>query len=237
MFIDSTYLIFVGPALLLSLWASARVKSTFNKYSKIASHNHMTGAEAASRLLKSSDISDVQINKISGQLSDFYDPQKKTASLSVYDDSSVAGISVACHEIGHAIQHHDGYFPVKLRTAIVPITNFGAKICMPLIIIGIIISSTAQSVESYNLAMLLIDAGILCFGLSVFFQLVTLPVEFDASRRALAGIEELGLLTEDELPGAKAVLKAAAWTYVAALAVALAQFLRFIVLFAGNRRR
>ena len=229
-YFDWTYLYIVGPALLLSLWASARVKSTFAKYSRVLSSKRITGAQAAAIMLKANGINDVSIDAVGGTLSDYYDPGKKRVKLSVYNDTSVAGIGVACHEIGHAIQHAQNYFPVRLRAAIVPITNFGARICVPLILLGLILSSLSYTWYS------LVYIGIMCFALSAVFQLVTLPVEFDASRRALKGIKELGILTTEEEKGAAKVLRAAALTYVAALAVALTQLFRLILIFGGGRR-
>lgn len=231
-YIDTGYIIFVLPALIFSLWASARVKGTFAKYNRIGSKRGITGAQAAEMLMRANGINDVRIEPISNSLGDFFDPEKKLVKLSVYNDTSIAGIAVACHEIGHAIQHAEGYAPVKFRTAIVPITNFGARISWPLIIFGFILCSI-----SYNssLGFLMLMAGIIAFTVCVLFQLVTLPVEFDASRRALASIEDLGFLDEEELPGAKKVLKAAALTYVAALAVSVAQLLRILVLVSGRR--
>ena len=229
-YFDWTYLYIVGPALLLSLWASARVKSTFAKYSRVLSSKRITGAQAAEIMLIANGINDVSIDAVGGTLSDYYDPSKKRVRLSVYNDTSVAGIGVACHEIGHAIQHAQNYFPVRLRAAIVPITNFGARICVPLILLGLILSSLSYTWYS------LVYIGILCFALSAVFQLVTLPVEFDASRRALKGIKELGILTTEEEKGAAKVLRAAALTYVAALAVALTQLFRLILIFGGGRR-
>lgn len=229
-YFDWTYIYIVGPALLLSLWASARVKSTFARYRRVVSSRGITGAQAAAALLNAHGINDVSIDAIGGSLSDYYDPSKKVVKLSVYNDTSVAGIGVACHEIGHAIQHAENYFPVKIRAAIVPVTNFGARISVPLILLGLILSSLSYTWYS------LVYIGIMCFGLSAVFQLVTLPVEFDASRRAMKGIKELGLLNEEEQKGAGKVLKAAALTYVAALAVALAQLFRLLLIFGGGRR-
>lgn len=232
-YFDSGYIVFVLPALIFSLWASARVKGTFNRYSRVASKRGITGAQAAEMLMRANGINDVRIEPISNSLGDFFDPEKKVVKLSVYNDTSIAGIAVACHEIGHAIQHQQGYSPVKLRTALVPITNFGARISWPLIFIGFILCSMSYSYGGIGYMMLI--AGIILFSTCVLFQLVTLPVEFDASRRALASIESLGFLDQDELPGAKKVLKAAALTYVAALAVSVAQLLRILVLVSGRR--
>lgn len=231
---DITYIIFVMPALIFSLWASARVKRVFNKYSRYTNSRGITGAQAAQALLIANGINDVTLEPTNGKLSDYYDPTKKLVKLSVYNDTSIAAIGVACHEIGHAIQHKEGYKPVKIRTAIVPITNFGARLSWPLLIIGFILCSMSYQYSGVGFIMLM--AGVILFSTCVLFQLVTLPVEFDASRRALKGIEEMGLLNGAELEGASKVLKAAALTYVAALAVSVAQFLRILLLVLGNRR-
>ena len=232
-YFDSGYIIFVLPALIFSLWASARVKGTFNRYNRIRSKRGITGAQAAEMLMRANGINDVRIEPISNSLSDYFDPEKKLVKLSVYNDTSIAGIAVACHEIGHAIQHQQGYKPVKLRTAIVPVTNFGARLSWPLIIIGFLLCSLSYTYG--GIGYLCMMAGIILFSFCVIFQLVTLPVEFDASRRALESIEELGFLDSEEMPGAKKVLKAAALTYVAALAVSVAQLLRILVLVSGRR--
>lgn len=231
MYFDWTYVILVLPAMLFSMWASAKVKNTFNKYSKIGSYRRITGAEAAQRVLNANGIRDVRIEPISGSLTDHYDPSEKVVRLSqsVYGNTSVAAVGVACHEVGHAIQHAVGYTPVKIRTAIIPITNFGSKLSMPLIIGGLVLSSFSYMFT--YLAYL----GLACFALCAVFQLVTLPVEFNASRRALQSISTQGILTEEELKGTKKVLSAAALTYVAALAVTLMQLLRFFILI-NNRR-
>lgn len=230
--IDSTYLILVLPCILLSLWASANVNSTFKKYSRQFSSRRITGAEAALRVLHANGITNVRIDRINGNLTDHFDPTSNVIRLSdgVYDNTSTAAIGVACHEAGHAVQYADGYYPIKLRAAIIPVTNFGSRLAMPLIIIGLLLSAFA------SISSLLIYLGIACFSLSLVFQLITLPVEFNASRRALLAIESGEILTPDEQRGAKATLKAAALTYVAATAVAFAQLARLLVLF-GNRRR
>lgn len=231
---DWTYLVLVLPCVVLSLWASARVNSTFKKYSTRHSLRHLTGAEAAQRVLSANGVRDVQIQRIGGNLTDHYDPRTNVIRLSdsVYDSTSVAAIGVACHEAGHAVQYATDYAPIKLRAAIIPVTNFGSRLAMPLILLGILLSAFADM--SYALVYL----GIACFGLSLVFQLVTLPVEFNASRRAMEAIESAELLTEEEQRGARKTLSAAAMTYVAATAVALAQLLRLVILFGrGNGRR
>ena len=226
---DMTYLYLVLPCLILSLWASHNVNATFKKYSNQYSRRNLTGAEAAQRVLAANGVTGVGIERVSGNLTDHFDPKTNVIRLSdsVYGNTSTAAIGVACHEAGHAVQYAAGYAPIKLRAAIIPLTNFGSRIAMPLILLGVLFSSFD----------LLIPLGIACFGMSLVFQLVTLPVEFNASRRAMAAIEHAGLLTEEEQRGAKKTLKAAAMTYAAATAVALAQLLRLIAIFGGRRRR
>lgn len=230
---DWTYLVLVLPCIFLSLWASASVKNTFRRYSTQYSMRGITGADAAARVLRNNGITNVRIERISGNLTDHYDPRTNVIRLSdsVYSSTSTAAIGVACHEAGHAVQYATQYAPIKLRAAIIPITNFGSKLAMPLILLGIVLSFLGSF--SYALVYL----GIACFGLSLVFQLITLPVEFNASHRAIRAISDSGILTQQELSGAKKTLKAAAMTYVAATAVSLAQLLRLIVLFGGRRRR
>ena len=230
---DWTYLILVLPCVIFSLWASSSVKSTFQKYSQQMSIRRITGAQAAQRVLAHNGVSGVRIERVSGDLTDHYDPTANVIRLSdgVYDATSTAAIGVACHEAGHAVQYAQHYAPIKLRAAIIPLTNFGSKIAMPLILIGILLTFLG------GLSNILVYLGIACFGLSLVFQLITLPVEFDASNRAMRAIETAGILTEEEQQGARKTLKAAAMTYVAATAVALAQLLRLILLFGGSNRR
>ena len=231
--IDWTYLYLVLPCILLSLWASHNVNSTFNKYSKQYSQRRLTGAEAAQRVLAANGVYGVRIERISGNLTDHFDPKTNVIRLSdnVYSNTSTAAIGVACHEAGHAVQYAVGYAPIKLRAAIIPLTNFGSKIAMPLILAGILFSTFGTMSDT------LVYLGIACFGFSLVFQLVTLPVEFNASRRAMQTIDSSNLLTEEEQRGARKTLTAAALTYVAATAVALAQLLRLIAIFGGGRRR
>ena len=233
MYFDMTYLVLVLPCVILAMWASARVNSTFKKYSQQLSIRHITGAQAAQRVLSANGVSGVRIERVGGNLTDHYDPRANVIRLSdtVYDSTSTAAIGVACHEAGHAVQYADNYAPIKLRAAIIPVTNIGSRLAMPLILIGLLLN--AFSAASYTL----VYVGIACFGLSLVFQLVTLPVEFNASRRAMQAIEEGNLLTEEEQRGARKTLSAAAMTYVAATAVALAQLLRLLLLFGGRRRR
>ena len=230
---DWTYLVIVLPCILLSMWASSSVKSTFNKYAKVISSRHITGAQAAQRVLSANGVRDVRIERVSGDLTDHYDPKANVIRLSdsVYNSASVAAIGVACHEAGHAVQYAENYGPIKLRAAIIPVTNIGSKIAMPLILAGVLLSFLG------NLSYAIVYLGIACFSLSLIFQLLTLPVEFNASRRAMVAIEQGDLLTDAEQRGAKRTLKAAAMTYVAATAVALAQLLRLIIIFGGRRRR
>ena len=229
---DWTYLVLVLPCILLSLWASSNVNSTFKKYSRQYSSRRLTGAEAAQRVLMANGVRGVRIERVSGNLTDHYDPRTNVIRLSdsVYSDTSTAAIGVACHEAGHAVQYAENYGPIKLRAAIIPLTNFGSKIAMPLILAGILMTFLGSFSDT------LVYLGIAAFGMSLVFQIVTLPVEFNASRRAMAAIEQSNLLTEEEQRGARKTLRAAALTYVAATAVALAQLMRLIVLFGGRRR-
>ena len=229
---DWTYIVLVLPCILLSLWASSNVNSTFKKYSRQYSSRRLTGAEAAQRVLSANGVYGVRIERVSGNLTDHYDPKTNVIRLSdsVYSNTSTAAIGVACHEAGHAVQYAENYAPIKLRAAIIPLTNFGSKIAMPLILAGILMTFLGSFSDT------LVYLGIAAFGMSLVFQIVTLPVEFNASRRAMAAIESSNLLTAEEQRGARKTLKAAALTYVAATAVALAQLLRLLVLFGGRRR-
>ena len=229
---DWTYLVLVLPCILLSLWASSSVKSTFRRYSTQYSSRRITGADAAQRVLRNHGVHNVRIERITGNLTDHFDPKTNVIRLSdgVYDSTSTAAIGVACHEAGHAVQYATNYAPIKLRAVIIPITNFGSKLAMPLILLGIVLSFLG------DFSITLVYLGIACFSLSLVFQLITLPVEFNASRRAIRAIRDAGILTQQEMYGAKRTLRAAAMTYVAATATALAQLLRLIVLFGGRRR-
>lgn len=223
---DSTYiLVLIG--VLLSLLASAKVKGTYAKYSKVRSLSGMTGAQTAEKILHSAGIYDVRIEYVPGNLTDHYDPRNKILRLSdsVYGSTSVAAIGVAAHECGHAIQHDRGYAPLKFRSALAPVASFGANISWPLILLGLLFGSIG----------FLVPLGILLFSLAVLFQLVTLPVEFNASSRAVGMLSETGILYSEEVPKAKKVLSAAALTYVAAAAASILQLLRLLLLF-GNRR-
>ena len=224
--IDITYIIFIIPALLFGIWAQISVQSAFSKYSRVPSARGYTGAEVAKLLLEQNGIYDVTIRHISGSLTDNFNPREKTLNLSddVYNSTSVAAIGVAAHETGHAIQHAVGYRPIKWREAIIPVTQLGSWAYFPIILLGIVFSSQT-----------LVNVGILLFATIALFQLVTLPVEFNASNRAIATLENNGILYGNEITGAKAVLRAAALTYVEALVSSLAQLLRLLVIFGGRR--
>ncbi len=227
MYFDYYYLILVVPALLISIFAQFKVKSTFSKYAKKMSEKNITGTQAAAYLLKVNGIADVKLGRIKGDLTDHYDPTDKTLRLSdsTYNSTSIAAIGVAAHETGHAIQHAKKYFPLVFRRVLVPIANIGSSAGPWLAILGIVMSFP-----------LLTDIGILLFAGAVLFYLVTLPVEFNASNRALKILKQNNVLSSDELKGVKKVLSAAAMTYVASALVAMANFLR-LVLISRNRRR
>ncbi len=232
MYFDSTYLILVFPAVIFAIWASAKVNSTYNEFSKQHNSKNITAFQAARMVLDYNGLNDVKIERVEGNLTDHYDPKANIIRLSenVYSSTSTAAIGVACHEVGHAIQFSHNYFPAKIRTAIVPVTNIGSRLALPLILLGVLLSVFSPVLSN------LIYVGIACFALSTVFQLVTLPTEFNASKRALESIEYNNILVGDEVYGARKVLNAAALTYVAALAVSLMQLLRLIILFGGRRR-
>ena len=224
---DPTYMLIIISAL-ISLFAQFLVNSRFSKYSRVRSRSGMTGAQAAERILQSQGIYDVAIQRVSGKLTDHYDPRNKTLNLSdaVYASTSVAAVGVAAHECGHAIQHARGYAPLSFRSALVPVANIGSQLSWLFIILGIFFGG------SHTLIMI----GILMFSAAVLFQLVTLPVEFNASHRALRILGEQGILSDSELPYTRKVLKAAALTYVASAAASILQLLRLVLLFGGRRR-
>ncbi|MGN0290729.1 MAG: zinc metallopeptidase [Lachnospiraceae bacterium] len=224
---DPTYILVVIGAI-ICLMASAKVKTTYAKYSKYRSMSGLTGAEAAERILKNAGIYDVRVGHISGNLTDHYNPKTKVLNLSdsVYGSTSVAAIGVAAHECGHAIQHQTGYFPLVLRGMLVPVANFGSTMAWPLIIIGLLFSSSTGS--------FLVQLGIIFFSLAVLFQIVTLPVEFNASNRAVQILGSTNMLQDEELRYTKKVLGAAALTYVASAAAAILQLLRLVILFGGR---
>lgn len=236
--IDYTYIIFVLPALILSVIAQAMVKGRFARFDRVPSKRQMTGAQAAELLLRKSDIYDVKVQHIPGTLTDNYNPSKKVLSLSdsTYASTSIAAIGVAAHETGHAIQHANSYGPLTLRSTLVPVANFGSRLGPWLVIISLLLSSTNfVNLQQYSpLIQLVSDLGLLLFAASVFLYIVTLPVEFNASRRALAILKESNTLDSKELKGARKVLTAAALTYVAAALTAIGSFIRLFVY--SNRR-
>lgn len=225
---DPTYILVVIGAIICMI-ASAKVKTTFNKYSQYRSYSGMNGAQVAQRVLEAAGIYDVTVRHVSGNLTDHYDPSTKTVNLSdpVYNSYSVAALGVAAHECGHAIQHAKNYAPLSLRSALVPVANFGSMLAWPLILIGLFINGRSST--------LIIDLGIVLFSAAVLFQLVTLPVEFDASRRALVMLRTQNILSDDELKNTRKVLKSAAFTYVASAAAAILQLLRIVLLVGGRR--
>ena len=225
---NNIYVILLIPVLLLSVWAQAQVSGSFRRYSRVANRRHLTGAQAAEAVLRSHGIYDVPVRSCRGNLTDHYDPRDNPIYLSenVYAASTVAAVGVACHEAGHAVQYAVGYGPIKVRSAIIPVTQFGSRFSFVLLLIGLLL---------YSQPLFLV--GILLFSLTTVFQLVTLPVEFNASHRALETIEGQGLLDGEELDGAKKVLRAAAMTYVAALLMSALQLLRYVLIFLGRDRR
>ena len=231
MYIDWTYIVLVLPAMLFAMWASSRVNSTFKKYKNTRNSRGLTGAQAARMVLDANGLRDVQIETVRGSLTDHYDPRGRVLRLSetVCNVNSIAAVSVACHEAGHALQHAQNYVPLKIRNGIVPVVNLASNLCWPLAIIGIILLGNGSYIGDtlFNIAVIAMLAVIL-------FHAVTLPVEFNASQRALQQMEELGIVDDMELPGAKKVLRAAAMTYVAALATAIANLLRLLAI-RGNR--
>jgi len=226
--IDMSYIIYVLPALLFALWAQFNVKSTFSKYGKVASDGRMTGAEAARLILDRNGLYNVRVEHISGDLTDHYDPKANVIRLSdsVYGAATAAAVGVAAHEAGHAVQHAVGYAPIKIRTAIIPMTNIGSSLAIPLVLLGMVFASP-------TIAYL----GVLLFGAAVLFQLVTLPVEFNASRRAIDAIKESGTMSAEGVSASRKVLTAAALTYVAALATAIGNFLRLLSIADRSKRR
>lgn len=225
-YFDYYYLILVVPALLLAIWAQVQVKTTYRKYSRVPNSRGMTGAYAAQAVLNFYGITDVRIERVSGNLTDNYDPRSKVIRLSdgVYNSSTVAAIGIACHEAGHAAQHAENYAPIKIRNAIIPVCNIGSTIGIPLALIGWIFSFS-----------ILIYVGLGLYAAVFIFQVATLPVEFNASRRAIKVIDETQLLRDDEIGGAKKVLAAAAMTYVASMMVSLANLLRLLLRFSNRR--
>ena len=225
-YFDTSWIILL-PAIILSLWAQAKVTSTFKKYSNVYNRFGYTGADAARKILDMNGLYSVKIEHISGDLTDHFDPRTNVVRLSdaTYNSTSVGAIGVAAHEVGHAIQHATGYSPIRVRNAIVPAVNICNVMSMPLLLIGLLLSAPS-----------LVEIGIVLFSATVVFQLITLPVEFNASRRALATLEGQNMLSPEEIGGASKVLKAAAMTYVAAAVSSILSLLRLILVFGGNRR-
>lgn len=228
-YFDYSYFWFMVPALVISLYAQVKVNSTFSKYSKVRNSRGLTGADAASRVLSQNGVTGVEVEHVSGDLTDHFDPRTNVIRLSdsVYSSTSVAAVGVAAHEAGHAVQHANGYAPMNIRKALVPVTNIGSTLSMPLIFIGLLLPVQYDFV---------VNLGIALFSLAVLFQVITLPVEFDASRRAIATLEQGGTLCGEELTGAKKVLTAAAMTYLAGTFTAVMSLLYWISVAAGRRR-
>lgn len=229
-YFDYTYFVFMLPAIIVTMIAQIRVKSAFRKYSQITTVKNLTGAQAADAIARFGGAYGVQIQRIAGSLTDNYDPRNNTISLSddVYSSTTIAAVGVAAHEAGHAIQNAKNYLPNKIRAVLIPITNFGSRLAIPLVIIGLILPVQYDFVVYF---------GIVLYSIAVVFQLVTLPVEFNASFRAIHALDESGILYPDELEGAKSVLKAAAMTYLAASFTAILTLLRLVALASGRRGR
>ncbi len=236
MFIFDETLLILIPAMIFSIWAHFKLRSTYKKYSQVHNRRGMTGAQAARAVLDANGLSYVRIEHIAGDLTDHYDPRDNVIRLSdtVYGSTSVAALGVAAHEAGHAVQHATGYVPVKIRAAIIPATRIGSMLAGPTFLVGMLVTASAQIAPIIGEYLML--AGILLFTVATLFQLVTLPTEFNASARAMKALESGGMLADDELPAARKTLTAAAMTYVAALASSLASLLRLIMIFNGNRR-
>lgn len=230
----SSYLILL-PALIFAIWASSNVKSTYKKYSQVHNSRGLTGAQVARQILDMNGLNFVMIEHISGELTDHYDPKNNVIRLSdsTFNSTSVAALGVAAHECGHAVQYKESYFPIQIRAAIIPMTNIGSYLAVPLIIIGLLFANRGAT----SLSEIMVNAGLILYSLVVFFQLITLPVEFNASSRALKTLQSSSLLSLDEMPAAKKTLTAAALTYVAGLVSALATLLRLFLLSRGGRRR
>ena len=230
----SSYLILL-PALIFAMWASSNVKSTYKKYSQVHNSRGLTGAQVARQILDMNGLNFVMIEHISGELTDHFDPKSNVVRLSdsTFNSTSVAALGVAAHECGHAVQYKESYFPIQIRAAIIPMTNIGSYLAVPLIIIGLLFANRGAT----SLSEIMVNAGLILYSLVVLFQLITLPVEFNASSRALKTLQSSSLLSLDEMPAAKKTLTAAALTYVAGLISALATLLRLFLLSRGGRRR
>ena len=236
------FLLILLPFLALSAWASAKVNSTFTAFDKVGNRSGMTGYDTAVLLMRNRGVRGIEVNRIKGKLTDHYHPAKKQVNLSMstYGSASVAAVAVAAHEIGHVMQRQEGYVPYKIRNALVPVTNIGSRLALPVMIVGILLDALLFGTEAYGFAPYgrwMVYAGIALYGLSSLFMLVTLPVEFNASRRAKKMLVEDGILQKDEIPGASKVLSVAALTYVASLCVSLVYFLRFMLIALSFLRR
>ena len=232
------FLLLLIPCLIFSGWASMRVNKTFSAYDKVQTRSCMTGYDTAVRLMSRRAVHDISVNRVDGKLTDHYHPTKKQVNLSMssYGSASVAAVAVAAHEVGHVMQKKSGYVPYKIRNVLVPVTNIGARLALPLVIVGVLLD-LFLTVTPMPVGQWLVYIGIALYGLSTLFMLVTLPVEYNASRRAKKMLIEDGILTQEELPGASKVLSAAALTYVASLLVSLLYFLRFAMIFLSLLRR
>ncbi|MBE7067980.1 MAG: zinc metallopeptidase [Clostridiales bacterium] len=239
------YLLFILLILVCAVfagWASAKVHSTFKAYQDVGTSSRMTGYDTAVRLLRANGIKNISIGRVKGFLSDHYHPTKKVVNLSegTYGNNSVAAVAVAAHEIGHVVQKQRGYIPYKIRTALVPITNIGSRLALPLVLVGLLLDIFVSTTQNSDVGFYTAMAGVALYGLSTLFALVTLPVELDASRRAKRMLVEQGVITQEELPYAEKMLSAAARTYLASLLTSLVYFLRFamwvLILFGGRRR-
>ena len=239
MFYYLLFLLILLPFLAFSAWASAKVSSTYSKFDQLPNGSHMTGYDTAVRLMQRRGVTDISVNRVDGRLTDHYNPAKKQVNLSMstYGSASVASVAVAAHEIGHVMQKKTGYVPYKIRNVLVPITNIGSRLALPVIIVGLLLDIFLWSASGTPYGEWIVYAGIAMYGLSTLFMLVTLPVEFNASRRAKKMLVEDGILTKEEVPAASKVLTAAALTYVAALLVSLIYFLRFLVIILSLVRR
>ncbi len=233
---DWTVLVLI-PAMIFAFWAQINVQMTFSRFKQVRNRRGLTAADVARRILDANGLNYVQIQRVSGELTDHYDPRAQVVRLSdsVYDSTSVAAIGVAAHEVGHACQHAEDYVPLRIRSAIIPMTRIGSMLAMPVFILGLLFAQL--SLYGNMVGDVFMMLGILLFSLSTLFQLVTLPTEFNASARALKTLESYGILDEDELVGARSTLRAAALTYVAALASSLASLLRLLLIFGGSRSR
>lgn len=232
----AVYLLLIAT-IIFSFWAQINVNTTFKKYSKLPNVSGMTGYDAARKILDSNGLYNVKIERISGDLTDHYDPKANVIRLSepVHDQATSAAVGVAAHEAGHAVQHAVGYGPIKIRTAIVPVCNLGSRLAFPLIIVGLLISAYFEASGGTGLGYYIAMAGVIAYGLAAFFQFVTLPVEFNASRRAMAALRDGTIMSNDELSASRKVLTAAALTYVAAFAISLLQFLRLFLMVSRRR--